>query len=82
MTAACRVLKIYEIYRWGGGGGEGLLWGDEESLGRGVGSGDVRGHCLVACSSLGNYLSKYCKITYFRWDFISRFCHIVSFATV
>jgi hypothetical protein len=20
----------------------------------------------------------YCKITYFRWDFISRFCHIVS----
>jgi hypothetical protein len=21
---------------------------------------------------------KYCKITYFRWDFTSRFCHIVS----
>jgi hypothetical protein len=20
----------------------------------------------------------YCKMTYFRWDFISRFCHIVS----
>jgi hypothetical protein len=20
----------------------------------------------------------YCKITYFQWDFISRFCHIVS----
>jgi hypothetical protein len=23
-------------------------------------------------------LKKHCKITYFRWDFISLFCHIVS----
>jgi hypothetical protein len=26
---------------------------------RGVGFGDVRGHCSVAYSCLGNYLSKY-----------------------
>jgi hypothetical protein len=41
----------------------------------------ISGEKVQSCSFFHEYfqtLSPYCKITYFRWDFISRFCHIVS----